>query len=343
MNDNNPQTQPLLTISNLHTHFFLDEGTVRAVNGVNLQIPRSKTVAIVGESGCGKSVTAFSILRLVSSPGQIVSGEIVLHRETGDVVLTALLEDGREIRSIRGKEIAMIFQEPMTSLSPVHPVGVQIMEAVRLHTPMRKPQAKAHAIQMMARVGIPNATARFAQYPHEMSGGLRQRAVIAMALACQPDLLIADEPTTALDVTIQAQILELMRDIQAEFGMSILLITHDLGVVAEMADEVAVMYMGRIVEQARVEKLFTNPQHPYTRALLQSVPGRGTQPKTKLKVIAGAVPNPFQEVQGCPFHPRCEEAIAGKCDQGEPPPLLHLTETHKVACLMRQEAFLDKP
>jgi len=314
---------------------------VRAVDGVSLQIPRGKTVAIVGESGCGKSVTAFSILRLVSPPGQIVSGEIVLHRSDGDVVLTNLEEDGKAIREIRGKEIAMIFQEPMTSLSPVHTVGKQIMEAVTLHTQMRKTEAKSHAIHMMEQVDIPNPNGRFEQYPHEMSGGLRQRAVIAMALACQPALLIADEPTTALDVTIQAQILALMRELQAEFGMSILLITHDLGVVAEMADEVAVMYMGREVEQAPMEQLLTNPQHPYTQALLQSVPGRGTQPKAKLKVISGSIPDPFQRIPGCAFHPRCQEAIAGACNQGEAPPLLELSSQHHVACIARHDMKSD--
>jgi peptide/nickel transport system ATP-binding protein len=325
----------LLTINNLHTHFFLDEGTVCAVNGVNLQIPRGETVALVGESGCGKSVTAFSILRLVPSPGEIVSGEIILHGSDGDIVLTDLEEDGDAIRQIRGKEIAMIFQEPMTSLSPVHTVGSQIMEAVRLHTEMKKAEAKAHAIYMMERVGIPNAQARFCQYAHEMSGGLRQRAVIAMALSCQPSLLIADEPTTALDVTIQAQILELMRDLQKELGMSILLITHDLGVVAEMADEVAVMYMGRVVEETDVDRLFNNPLHPYTQALLQSVPGRGTQRGARLSVIAGSVPDPFQKITGCPFHPRCEEAVPEKCDQGGSPQLLELNPGHRVACVIR--------
>ncbi len=328
---------PLLSIDNLRTYFFLDEGTVRAVDGVHLEIPQGKTVAIVGESGCGKSVTAFSILRLISPPGQIVSGQIVLHGEGNDVILTDLEDEGTAIRQIRGKEISMIFQEPMTSLSPVHAVGDQIMEAVRLHTQMKKSEAKAHAIRMMERVGIPNAPARFNQYPHEMSGGLRQRAIIAMALSCQPSLLIADEPTTALDVTIQAQILELMRDLQAEFGMSILLITHDLGIVAEMADRVAVMYLGRIVEEANVEQIFTQPQHPYTRALLQSIPGRGVQPGGRLKVIAGSVPDPFQRISGCPFHPRCEEAIPEMCDQGDPPGSVEILPRQRTACMVRRE------
>lgn len=329
----------ILTISDLHTHFFLDEGTVYAVNGISLQIPRGKTIAIVGESGCGKSVTAYSILRLVSSPGRIVSGKIVLHNRDKDVTLTDLKEDGDEIRQIRGKEIAMIFQEPMTSLSPVHTVGSQIMEAVKLHTGVGKSEAVTHAIRMMERVGIPNAASRFSQYPHEMSGGLRQRTMIAMALSCEPSLLIADEPTTALDVTIQAQILELMRDLQVELGMSILLITHDLGVVAEMADQVAVMYLGKIVEETDVNRIFRSPQHPYTQALLQSVPGRETLPGSRLKVIAGTVPDPFQRIPGCSFHPRCEEAVSGKCDSGDSPELLELVQGHKAACVIRQEQY----
>ena len=230
----------------------------------------------------------------------------------------------------------MIFQEPMTSLSPVHTVGNQIMEAIRLHLDVGKDDAKQQVADMMGRVGIPNPTERFHQYPHQMSGGLRQRAVIAMALACRPKLLIADEPTTALDVTIQAQILQLMRNLQAEFSMSILLITHDLGVVAEMADQVAVMYLGRVVEQASAFDLFHYPQHPYTRALLSSVPGRDKKPKTKLKVIEGTVPSPFEQISGCPFHPRCEEFTHGRCDQGSPPELVEVGTNHQAACVKRQ-------
>ena len=329
--------KPLLTIQDLHTYFFLDEGPVRAVVGVSLVIPRATTLGVVGESGCGKSVTAFSVLRLVSSPGQIVSGEIILHRDGKDVALTDLEQDGNHMRQIRGKEIAMIFQEPMTSMSPVHTIGNQIMEAVRLHSNMARPEAQAHTIGMMERVGIPDATRRFKQYPHEMSGGLRQRAMIAMALSCRPSLLIADEPTTALDVTVQAQILELMRDLQAELGMSIMLITHDLGVVAEMAKEVAVMYLGRIVEQSSTEHIFADPQHPYTEALLKSIPGIRASRKIQLRVISGSVPDPFTKIPGCPFHPRCEEAVAGLCDCGSPPPLLEVKPEHKVACLLRHK------
>jgi peptide/nickel transport system ATP-binding protein len=326
----------LLTIDNLRTYFFLDEGTVRAVDGVTLAIGEGETVAIVGESGCGKSVTALSILRLVSNPGRIVSGQIMLHTIDSSIALTDLDEDGPQIRRIRGKEIAMIFQEPMTSLSPIHKVGSQIMEAIRLHSDASKSEAKEQSIEIMRHVGIPNASARFRQYPHEMSGGLRQRAVIAMALSCNPSLLIADEPTTALDVTIQAQILQLMRDLQDENGMSILLITHDLGVVAEMADRVAVMYMGRIVEETSVDRLFGEPLHPYTQALLASIPGREVGRGSKLKVIAGSVPDAFQRIAGCPFHPRCKESEAGLCDTGDPPELIELIPGHKAACLLRQ-------
>ena len=324
----------VLTINNLKTHFFLDEGTVRAVDGVTMDIPRGKTVGIVGESGCGKSVTAFSALRLVSSPGRIVAGEIVLHRSDRAIRLTDLDEEGEDIRAIRGHEIAMIFQEPMTSLSPVHTVGFQIVEAIRLHLDLRGEEARSLAVNMLDRVGIPDAERRFAQYPHEMSGGMRQRVMIAMALSCRPALLIADEPTTALDVTIQAQILDLMRDLQDEFQMSIMLITHDLGVVAEMADEVAVMYMGRIVEHAATEEIFENPKHPYTQALMESIPGMIRARKTRLQTIRGSVPDPYTQLQGCPFHPRCEVAQDGVCNAGDRPELLGVGDGHAVACVL---------
>ena len=291
----------VLTINNLKTHFFLDEGTVRAVDGVTMDIPRGKTVGIVGESGCGKSVTAFSTLRLVSSPGRIVDGEIVLHRADREICLTDLDEEGEDIRAIRGHEIAMIFQEPMTSLSPVHTVGFQIVEAIRLHLDLRGEEARALAVNMLDRVGIPDAERRFAQYPHEMSGGMRQRVMIAMALSCRPSLLIADEPTTALDVTIQAQILDLMRDLQDEFLMSIMLITHDLGVVAEMADEVAVMYMGRIVEHAATEEIFEHPKHPYTQALMQSIPGMSRGEKDAVADDHGICARSLYAVAGVSF------------------------------------------
>ena len=299
-----------------------------------MDIPRGKTVGIVGESGCGKSVTAFSTLRLVSSPGRIVAGEIVLHRPDREIYLTDLDEEGEDIRAIRGHEIAMIFQEPMTSLSPVHTVGFQIVEAIRLHLDLRGEEARALAVNMLDRVGIPDSERRFAQYPHEMSGGMRQRVMIAMALSCRPSLLIADEPTTALDVTIQAQILDLMRDLQDEFQMSIMLITHDLGVVAEMADEVAVMYMGRIVEHAATEEIFEHPKHPYTQALMESIPGMIRARKTRLQTIMGSVPDPYTQLQGCPFHPRCDVAQDGVCNAGDRPELLAVEDGHAVACVL---------
>jgi peptide/nickel transport system ATP-binding protein len=326
----------LLTIRDLRTHFFLDEGTVRAVDGVDLGIPRGRTVGLVGESGCGKSVTAFSILRLVPRPGRIVSGRIVLHRDGDPLVLTELPEEGRAIRRVRGNEIAMIFQEPMVSLSPVHRVGSQIMEAVLLHTGMSKPQARLHTIEMMGRVGIPSPDRRFRQFPHEMSGGLRQRAMIAMALSCHPSLLIADEPTTALDVTIEAQILELIRQIQREQGTSVLLITHDLGVIAEMADAVSVMYLGRVVEQAATREVFARPLHPYTQALMRSIPARAPR-GSRLAVLTGSVPDAFERIPGCPFHPRCAEAVSGTCDVGDVPALLEVAPGHSAACLLRRK------
>ncbi|HEX2950369.1 MAG TPA: ABC transporter ATP-binding protein [Armatimonadota bacterium] len=327
--------EPLLTIDNLQVQFNLDEGVVRAVDGINLTIPRGTTVCLVGESGCGKSVAALSILRLVAPPGRIVSGKITLHQENGSVDLTALGDESEAIRRVRGEAISMIFQEPMTSLSPVHTIGNQIVEMIQLHTGLRKAAAKAQAIDIMGRVGIPEATRRFQQYPYEMSGGLRQRAMIAMALSCTPSLVIADEPTTALDVTIQAQILELMRTLLCELGMSILLITHDLGVVAEMAHQVAVMYLGRIVETGPVNAIFADPQHPYTRALLNSIPGRSPR-KSALQAIPGSVPGPLQQIPGCPFHPRCAERVAGLCDVGACPQLFTVSPEHQTACFVRQ-------
>ena len=332
---------PIVSVKGLKTHFFLDEGTVQAVDGVDLEIPRGKTLCVVGESGCGKSVTAFSIMRMVARPGRVVDGSIVLHRGDGPLDLMEMDEDGGALRRVRGGDIAMVFQEPMTSLSPVHTVGAQIVEAVRLHTDLGKSEAREHARAMMARVGIPDPEQRFNQYPHEMSGGLRQRTMVAMALSCRPALLIAYEPTTALDVTIQAQILALMRQLQDEFGMAILLITHDLGVVAEMADEVAVMYMGRVVEYGPVEAGFARPQHPYTVALMRSLPGFGGVFKGRLQAIEGSVPDPFSRLPGCPFHPRCAEAEAGLCDRGGRPTPVEAESGHSVACHKRGEGGRD--
>ncbi len=335
-------TDLLLELKGLKTQFFLDEGTVEAVNGVDLTIRRGTTLGLVGESGCGKSVTAFSILNLVSRPGRVVGGQVLYHKsngsagETGGVQietidLASLDPDGKQMSAIRGKEIAMIFQEPMVSLSMMHTIGFQIMEAILLHFEVSEGEARSRAIDMLTRVGIPNAAERVDTYPFQLSGGMRQRAMIAMALSCGPNLLIADEPTTALDVTTQAQILELMLKLQRELGMSILLITHDLGVVAETCDEVAVMYLGEVVEQGSVRQVFHNPAHPYTKALLNSIPRLGFSKEGRLSPIEGNVPDPYNRPDGCPFHPRCSYFINGKCDQADPTPVV-LDDNRTVRC-----------
>ena len=281
----------LLEIQNLNTHFHTDEGVVRAVNDVSLTIPRGKTLGVVGESGCGKSVTALSVMRLVSPPGRIASGRIMLH-DNGHSVDLAQLPDA-EMRRIRGGRISMIFQEPMTSLNPVFTIGAQIIEAIRLHQKVNKAEARLRAIEMLHKVRVPDPQRRVDEYPHQFSGGMRQRAMIAMALSCNPRLLIADEPTTALDVTIQAQILDLLRSLKDELGMSLLIITHDLGIVAETADEVAVMYASKIVEYAPVKELFANPLHPYTVGLFHSRPNPEQPKAEKLNTIPGMVPSPL--------------------------------------------------
>jgi peptide/nickel transport system ATP-binding protein len=332
----------LLEIKGLKTQFFLEEGVVRAVDGVDLQIKRRQTLGVVGESGCGKSVTAFSILQLVTPPGRIVDGEVILHRRrenqgtssvVEDVVLTDLDPRGREIRDIRGGEIAMIFQEPMSSLSAVHTVGLQILEAIENHMDVDRGQARERAIEMLGRVGIPNPEMRIDNYSFQLSGGMRQRAVIAIALACNPSLLIADEPTTALDVTTQAQIMDLMLELQQDMHMSIMLITHDLGVIAEMADDVAVMYLGHVVEYSDVDSIFHDPQHPYTQALLRSIPKVNPAARQKLDSIRGMVPDPYNRPPGCPFHPRCDHMMPGKCDRIVPRRVT-LEEGREVRCLL---------
>ncbi|MEJ1160607.1 ABC transporter ATP-binding protein [Prosthecomicrobium sp. N25] len=313
----------LLEIRGLKTHFATAEGLVKAVDGVDLTVRRGRTLCVLGESGCGKSITARSVLQIVDRPGRIVAGQILLHGADGTAVdIAALPPAGREIRAIRGARIAMIFQEPMTSLSPVHTIGNQIVETILLHQPVERAEAEARAIAMLKRVGIPNAADRLSAYPFQLSGGMRQRAMIALALSCEPELLIADEPTTALDVTTQATILDLMRDLQAEFGMAMMFITHDLGVVAEIADDVAVMYLGEVVEQAPVDALFHAPRHPYTRALLGSVPRLGGRRadglRGRLVSIRGMVPHPFARPDGCPFNTRCDVVIPGLCRQAHP-------------------------
>jgi len=324
-----PSAASLLEIEGLKTHFFTRDGVVRAVDGVSFSVAPGETLAVVGESGCGKSVTSLSILRLIASPpGRIVEGSIRFQGQD----LLALSERG--MRDIRGNEISMIFQEPMTSLNPVLSVGRQITETLTLHRGLSREAGKARAIEMLRLVGIPEPASRLRQYPHEFSGGMRQRVMIAMALACDPKLLIADEPTTALDVTVQAQILDLMRQLKARTGTAIILITHSLGVVAEMAQRVIVMYGGRKVEEAPVGALFATPRHPYTRALLSSVPrlrsslaGNG---KARLAEIAGVVPSLKEAIPGCIFAPRCRHA-SEPCRQSYPP-LEQKAAGHWVAC-----------
>jgi len=324
----------LLEVKDLKVHFFTDDGVVKAVDGVSFHIDKGETLAVVGESGSGKSVTSLAAMRLIPMPpGKIVNGEI-LFRGKDKVVkdLTKLSE--AEMRKIRGNDIAMIFQEPMTSLNPVYTVGDQIAEAIVLHQGKSKKEALEIAADMLDLVGIPEPKKRLSNYPHQMSGGMRQRVMIAMALSCNPSLLIADEPTTALDVTIQAQILELMKKLQDEIGMSILFITHNLGVVAEMADRVVVMYGGRAVEEADVVTTFKKPLMPYTMGLLNSIPrlDRAAEHKERLEAIPGNVPNPLYMPAGCAFHPRCKYFQAGRCDQ-EIPPLEDAGGGHMVRCV----------
>ena len=329
----------LLSVRGLKTHFAQDEGTVHAVDGVSFDMAQGATLGIVGESGCGKSVTARSILRIVDRPGRIIEGSIRFRRSSRNgggaqvVDLATLDPNGAEMRAIRGAEIALIFQEPMSSFSPVHTIGNQIIEAILLHQSVTRREARAQTIEILRRVGVSSPEERVDQLSNQLSGGLRQRAMIAMALSCKPTLLIADEPTTALDVTTQTQILELMRQLQQEDGMAIMLITHDLGVIAEMATDVAVMYLGRVVEQAPVDAIFHDPKHPYTRALLRSIPRIRSRTRERLTPIAGSVPHPYDRPTGCPFHPRCANAMAGTCDR-ETPALQPVGSHHLVSCFL---------
>ena len=315
--------EKLLEVRGLRTHFHTDRGLFRAVDGIDFSVDRGRTVGLVGESGCGKSVTSLSVMGLVASPGLVEADAI---RFDGRDVL-GLSADER--RKLRGGKMSMIFQEPMTSLNPVHTIGQQIVEAILAHTTMSPAAARKRAIEMLDLVRIPSAAQRVDDYPHRLSGGMRQRVMIAMALSCEPTLLIADEPTTALDVTIQAQILDLLQDLQKRLGMAILIITHDLGVIAEIADEVVVMYAGKIVESAPVDALFADPQHPYTIGLLGSIP-RIEIDRARLSTIEGTVPSPNNQPKGCRFAPRCPFAEP-RCHL-EPPPLRDIGPAHKVAC-----------
>jgi peptide/nickel transport system ATP-binding protein len=364
----------LLEIDQLKTHFTFDDGLVRAVDGVSFSVPAGKTVCVVGESGCGKSITARSILQLIERPGQIVDGRVwwrprseaadlvdvagsapdqsgrrtkpvkpaksLAKRESGHgadgrLDLVQLDPAGERLRRIRGGEIAMIFQEPMASLSPMYTVGNQLSEAIRLHLPMGQREAWQRGEELLARVGIPRPKRTMESYPFQLSGGMCQRVMIAIALSCTPRLLIADEPTTALDVTTQARIIDLLRELQEQTEMAMMFITHDLGVVAEIAHEVVVMYLGTVVEQGTVDDIFHDPQHPYTRALLASIPQMGRGVRQKLATIRGQVPHPYSYPAGCPFHPRCDEAVPGLCDTVEPP-MVELGERRRARCVLHE-------
>lgn len=333
-----PMEKPLLSVRHLKTYFFQDEGIVKAVDGATFDVHVGRTLGIVGESGCGKSVTSRSILRLLEKHGRIVDGSLIYRRGLGtdsetEIDLATLDPKGAEMRSIRGAEIALIFQEPMTAFSPVHTIGSQIVEAITLHQKFSEKEAYALGVDLLHRVGIPLPEQRMSEYRHQLSGGLRQRAMIAMALSCDPKLLIADEPTTAVDVTTQAQILDLLRTLQANNGMGIMFITHNLGVIAEISDDVVVMYLGRVVEKASVDDLFHAPKHPYTQALLRSIPSFQSVPRERLPTISGSVPHPYERPSGCPFHPRCEEWMPGICDV-QVPRLLSLTDDQAVSCFL---------
>ena len=324
----------VLEVKNLRTYFHLDEGTLKAVDDVSFSVRRKEILGVIGESGCGKSVTAQSILRIVPSPGRIVGGEIVLNRSaTEDVDIADLNPMSATMRGIRWNEISMIFQEPMASFCPVHTIGNQMIEAITLHKAIAAKEARDLTVSMLDRVGIASASQRVDSYPYELSGGMLQRAMIAMALSCEPTLLIADEPTTALDVTVQAQILELIRELQEQFTMSVLYITHDLGVIADLADRVAVMYLGRLVETAQTEQLFDNPLHPYTQRLLLSIPKLGKKAGVRLSVIEGTVPIPIDLPPACGFAGRCTRSLGEKCTQ-HVPALVEVEPSHFVRCFL---------
>ena len=332
-------TSPILEIKNLKTYFFLEKSTVRALDGVNLILNRKTTLGLVGESGCGKSIMAMSVMRLIQSPpGKIVDGQINLHRKDSQEVIdiASLNPRGAEMRGIRGREIAMVFQEPMTSLNPLYTVGDQIAEAVQAHGKVGRKEALDRALEMLTKVQISAPKRRLGEYQHQLSGGMRQRVMIALALSCNPSILIADEPTTALDVTVQAQILGLMNQLQADFDTSIIMITHNLGVVSQMAAQVAVMYLGKIVEYADTHEVFHNPLHPYTVGLLNSVPVLGRKGKKVLIPIKGMVPTPTTILPGCPFEPRCPRAM--KVCRERQPQLREVSAGHQTACWLYGES-----
>jgi oligopeptide/dipeptide ABC transporter ATP-binding protein len=332
---------PLLRVRDLHVSFRMDEGTVRAVDGVSFDVYPGEVVGIVGESGCGKSVTMRAVLQLIDPPGRITSGEILYRQGATPIDLARLPPRGRAMRALRGAEIALIPQEPMAAFSPVHTVGAQIIEAIMLHErrdgrPISYAQARERIVELFNDVGISMASQRMDAYSWQLSGGLRQRAMIAMALSCKPRLLIADEPTTAIDVTTQAQILALLRELQHKYRTAIIFITHDLGVIAQMANYVVVMYLGRIMEEGPVDNIFHAPMHPYTRALLRSIPSLQTETRAALPVIAGTLPHPFNRPSGCPFHPRCEDIMHERCTSAVPA-LQSLGPRRAVSCFLHSD------
>jgi peptide/nickel transport system ATP-binding protein len=323
----------VIRVDDLQLNFYTTIGTVRALNGVSFNIPRGKVLGVVGESGCGKSQTGLAIMQLTPAVGKYEGGKILFKEEKGKeaVNILGLGKNSDEMRAIRGNNISMIFQEPMTSLNPLFTVGHQIEEAILLHQTKDKAEAAKRAVEILDKVGMPNPQRIANSYPHQLSGGMRQRAMIAMALSCTPVLLVADEPTTALDVTTEAQILELMRQLQTEYGTSIMFITHNMGVVAQMCDEVAVMYLGRVIERAGIDEIFYEPKHPYTISLLRAIPKLGQERVEALESIKGSVPDPYSKVNGCPFHPRCPAHMPGICDVTMPDEIL-VGNRHSVRC-----------
>ena len=329
-----PSRENIVEVTDLKTHFFTVEGIVKAVDGVSFTVRKGEVLGVVGESGCGKSVTALSILQLVPLPGRILAGEILYYGEDGGVTdVTSYSPNAREMRRLRGNEIAMVFQDPMTAFNPVYTIGNQVAEAIILHQDTEKSVARERTIELFDRVGISAPEQRVDDYPYQLSGGMRQRAMIAMALSCNPSLLIADEPTTALDVTIEAQILTLLRELKSGFDMSIMMITHDLGVIGEMADQVIVMYMGKIVEVADVNSIFSNPKHPYTLGLLNSIPLITAAERKRLYTIPGSVPNLFEIPEGCLFSPRCPYRM-DECR--EDPPIVEVEDGHQARCWLHR-------
>jgi len=344
----NTQNAPLLSVRDLKTYFLMDEGVVKAVDGVTFDVHAGQIFGIVGESGCGKSVAVKSVLRIVEAPGKIVHGQILLRRPRQDgaagqeeVDLAQLDPRGPEIRSIRGGQIALIPQEPMASFSPLHTIGNQIVETIMLHQAIGKKEARDLACEMLKSVGVPMPERRLDEYSWQLSGGLRQRAIIAMALSCNPRLLVADEPTTAVDVTTQAQVLRLLRELQQERNSAIIFITHDLGVIAQMASFVMVMYLGLVMEQATVDEIFHAPKHPYTQALLRSIPSVSSQSRAILPTISGSIPHPFNKPAGCPFHPRCVKRMPGKCDK-RIPALEAVGQDQRASCFLYHDVEVSE-